>query len=50
MVEMRVPKFRCSVLFLLPLVCALAADPANVAELRRGFETPPDDARIMVRW
>jgi hypothetical protein len=29
---------------------ALAADPANLAELRRGFEQPPDDARMMVRW
>jgi hypothetical protein len=29
---------------------ALAADPANVSELRRGFERPPDDARMMVRW
>ena len=40
----------CSVLLLAPLVCALAADPANLAELRRGFEQPPDDARIMMRW
>ena len=40
----------CSVLFLAPLVCALAADPANLAELRRGFEQPPGDARIMMRW
>ena len=29
---------------------ALAADPASIAELRRGFERPPDDARMMVRW
>src|ERR1035438_6119834 len=29
---------------------AFGADPANVAELRRGFERPPDDARMMVRW
>jgi len=29
---------------------ALGADPSNVAELRRGFERPPDDARMMVRW
>src|SRR5438128_10486101 len=27
-----------------------AADPANLAGLRRAFENPPDDARIMVRW
>jgi hypothetical protein len=38
-------------------LCALAAccllraaEPANVSELRRAFEQPPDDARIMVRW
>ncbi|MCX6628018.1 MAG: glycosyl hydrolase [Candidatus Solibacter sp.] len=29
---------------------AFGADPANVSELRRGFERPPDDARMMVRW
>jgi hypothetical protein len=28
----------------------MAADPASLAELRRGFEQPPDDARMMVRW
>src|SRR5437870_5423264 len=27
-----------------------AADPANLADLRRAFEQPPDDARIMMRW
>src|SRR5436853_133630 len=27
-----------------------AADPANVADLRRAFENPPDDARVMMRW
>ena len=36
------------VLLLLP-ACALAADPANLAELRRGFKNPADDARI-VTW
>jgi hypothetical protein len=35
---------------LLTVVCAMAADPASMAELRRGFEQPPDDARMMVRW
>jgi hypothetical protein len=35
---------------LLMAMTALAADPANLAELRRGFEQPPDDARMMVRW
>jgi hypothetical protein len=29
---------------------AFGADPANIAQLQRGFEKPPDDARIMVRW
>ncbi|HYW46972.1 MAG TPA: glycosyl hydrolase [Bryobacteraceae bacterium] len=29
---------------------ALAAPPANIADLKRAFEKPPDDARIMVRW
>ena len=24
--------------------------PANVADLRRAFESPPDDARINMRW
>src|ERR1700686_5094878 len=29
----------------------LAADaPANLADLRRAFERPPDDARIQMRW
>jgi len=27
-----------------------AAPPSSVAELRRNFEHPPDDARMMVRW
>ena len=27
-----------------------AAAPATLADLRQGFEHPPDDARIMVRW
>jgi hypothetical protein len=31
--------------FLLP-----AASPASIADLRRAFEQPPADARIMVRW
>jgi hypothetical protein len=36
-------------LLLLPIT-ALAADPASLADLRRGFENPPDEARMMVRW
>jgi hypothetical protein len=27
-----------------------AAPPANLADLRNGFQHPPDDARMMVRW
>ena len=27
-----------------------AAVPADLAELQRDFQHPPDDARIMVRW
>lgn len=41
-----------SLRYLLPLLAsgiALAAD-ATVADVRRGFENPPDDARIMMRW
>jgi hypothetical protein len=30
------------------LLCSASA--ATLADLRRGFEHPPDDARIMVRW
>jgi hypothetical protein len=26
------------------------AAPANIAELKRAFQNPPDDARIMMRW
>jgi hypothetical protein len=37
-------------IFLLLVVCARAADPANLAELQRGFAQPLDDARMMVRW
>jgi hypothetical protein len=40
-------------LFLLAAACLVAqreAAPGGVAELKRGFETPPDDARIMMRW
>jgi len=41
-----------TVLFLLLALAALiAADaPANVADLRRDFQSPPDDARINMRW
>src|SRR4051812_25262156 len=35
---------------LLLATCAFAADPSTLDGLRRGFEQPPDDARMMVRW
>jgi hypothetical protein len=40
----------CVAALLLAAPLALAADPASFNDLRRGFERPPDDARIMVRW
>jgi alpha-L-rhamnosidase len=50
MVEMSVLWLRRSALVALMAAFAWSADPANVSELRRGFERPPDDARMMVRW
>jgi alpha-L-rhamnosidase len=50
MVEMSVLWLRRSALLALMAGLALGADPANVSELRRGFERPPEDARMMVRW
>jgi hypothetical protein len=50
MVEMSALWLRCSALLALMAGFAAGADPANVSELRRGFERPPDDARMMVRW
>ena len=44
---------RCAALCLCVNTVALApwaAAPASLAELRRSFERPPDDARMMVRW
>src|SRR5260370_41750713 len=43
------PSGRGSVL-LLVVAYALGAPPANITELMRAFEHPPDDARIMMRW
>ncbi|HYL73105.1 MAG TPA: glycosyl hydrolase [Bryobacteraceae bacterium] len=40
---------RRALLLLMPMI-AFAAAPANIAELKRAFENPPDDARIMMRW
>src|SRR5215467_8555509 len=50
MVEMSVLWLRRSAFLALMAGFAMGADPANVTELRRGFERPPDDARMMVRW
>src|SRR3954465_14067096 len=43
---------RSSLVLLLSLLLAPAAfaRQANVAEVRRLFQTPPDDSRIMMRW
>ncbi len=32
------------------ILAALPAGPNGIEELRRGFERPPDDARVMMRW
>ena len=50
MVQMSVRCFRSSALLALVAGFAFGADPASLAELQRGFERPPDDARMMVRW
>ena len=41
--------FARAILGLVPLL-ALAAPPANLADLRQSFQKPPDDARMMMRW
>src|ERR1039458_3474695 len=60
--QMSVPRLnilapRCALfaaLLTLMAANAIAADPVtqptSAAELRRGFEKPPDSARMMVRW
>jgi alpha-L-rhamnosidase len=50
MVEMSALWLRRIALLALMPGFAFGADPANVSDLRRGFERPPDDARMMVRW
>ncbi len=57
MISMRPNVYKCGCLGLFALACLLAAGlptgpvaPATVADLRRAFERPPDDARMMVRW
>jgi hypothetical protein len=53
MFPFRLTAFRLAILCLLLAACLLAAwaaAPASVADLKRAFERPPDDARMMVRW
>lgn len=50
MVAMSTKWFRQTILLACMAPAAYAADPANIAALRRGFERPPNDARMMVRW
>ncbi|HXA48667.1 MAG TPA: hypothetical protein VNV86_00115, partial [Candidatus Acidoferrum sp.] len=50
MVKMPFPILRCGASLLVAATLSFAADPVNLNDLRRGFERPPDDARIMVRW
>jgi hypothetical protein len=42
-------RFACVVLVLLIIAC-LTVRAQSITELQRGFERPPDDARIMMRW
>src|ERR1035438_6295657 len=55
--QMSVPRLRifapgCALLALMAAhaIAQNDAQPASAAELRRGFEKPPDSARMMVRW
>ena len=53
MLPFRFTASRLTVLFLFLAACMLAAwaaAPPSVADLKRAFERPPDDARIMMRW
>src|SRR6266702_2136117 len=34
----------------LALIAGAMASAQKVADVKRGFENPPDDARIMMRW
>ncbi|HEV2689965.1 MAG TPA: glycosyl hydrolase [Bryobacteraceae bacterium] len=47
---MRVSAFSSIVLGLAISLAMAAADPKNLADLKRDFQNPPDDARIMMRW
>jgi hypothetical protein len=48
--EMLLPMLRRGASFLIVAGLVFAADPANLNDLRQSFQTPPDDARMMVRW
>src|SRR5205809_6775601 len=47
---MSVRMCRSGVLCAVAVGLAFGADPNNITELQRGFQHPPDDARMMVRW
>src|SRR6266498_4560134 len=38
------------IVFLVSLITSTPAPAQTIHELQRGFERPPDDARIMMRW
>jgi hypothetical protein len=46
----RLPWIALPALLALARLWMPAATPASLADLRRDFQHPPDDARIMVRW
>ena len=43
-------KFRVNAIVVLLMVVFLPAQAQTISDLQRGFERPPDDARIMMRW
>ena len=46
----KLPWIAAPALLALARIWMPAAPPASLADLRRDFQHPPDDARIMVRW
>ncbi len=44
----RTPALLAAILLILASVSTVSTQ--SLAEIRRGFERPPDDARIMMRW
>src|ERR1019366_3437520 len=50
MIEMSVLWLRRSALLAVMAGFAFGAGPASIFELRRGFEGPPAEARMMGRW